>query len=382
VAYAALLIDGLDYAKAAAVVADAEKVIVQHQLPKPTSPLAPVLTYVKTIDAQRTQYEADVAAGKASPAARVFLGVMALARRDRAAAAAQLDLLAAANALEAKADAATNLTFAAAAESLAGLPSVHPWAAAVLLKEAQLRAGNAESLAPEGPDKVRAGQLAGRLKDKIGKSQLPAEVAATLPTLVGPKAGSSTAGGIPGFGAVVATADGTSFFGTSLADAKKIVYVVDRSGSITDSMMYVKFELRRSIRSLAADRQFYVVFFSSGPAVPMPSGKMVSATENNKMLAAEFIDGIVPVGQTDPSEALKLAFAEKPEAVVLLTDGEFDQKVVPLIDTLNKERKVAVHTFCFLYSQGEAILQEIAKKNGGTYRYVSDVDLQNLSGKK
>jgi hypothetical protein len=189
--------------------------------------------------------------------------------------------------------------------------------------------------------------------------------------------GGSGFGGIPGEGFGRGGGTGGKFFGQG-GGAKRIVYVVDRSGSITDSMMYVKFELRRAIRSLDSTQNFYVIFFSSGPAVPMPSGKMVQATESNKMMAGDFIDGIVPVGQTDPSEALKMAFAEKPEEIHLLTDGEFDKKIVPLIDSLNKGKTVKVHTLCFLYSQGEPILQEIALKNNGKYKYISDVDLQGL----
>jgi len=198
-------------------------------------------------------------------------------------------------------------------------------------------------------------------------------------TIIGSTGGSGGRGygGIPGDGFGRGGGPGGRFFGQG-GGAKRIVYVVDRSGSITDSMMYVKYELRRAIRSLDSTQSFYVIFFSSGPAVPMPSGKMVQATEANKMIAADFIDSIVPVGQTDPSEALKMAFAEKPEEIHLLTDGEFDQKIVPLIDSLNRDKKVKVHTLCFLYQQGEAILQKIAANNNGKYKFISDTDLQSL----
>jgi hypothetical protein len=37
-----------------------------------------------------------------------------------------------------------------------------------------------------------------------------------------------------------------------------------------------------------------------------------------------------------------------------------------------------VHTFCFIYTGGEAILQQIAQQNGGEYKYIGESDLENL----
>lgn len=196
--------------------------------------------------------------------------------------------------------------------------------------------------------------------------------------VIGIGGGGRDFGGMAGFGTGRGGGSGgPDFFGVG-GVAEKIVYVVDRSGSMTDSIMYVKYELRRSIRMLKPNQRFYVVFYSTGPAVGMPSGKLVPATEQNKLAAYEFIDSIVPVGQTDPSEALKQAFSVGPELIYLLTDGEFDRKIVPLIDKLNAKKDVTVHTFCFIYTGGEAILQEIAQRNGGEYKYIGEDDLEAL----
>jgi len=196
--------------------------------------------------------------------------------------------------------------------------------------------------------------------------------------VIGIGAGGRDFGGIAGFGTGRGGGSGgPDFFGVG-GVAEKIVYVVDRSGSMTDSIMYVKYELRRSIRMLKPNQRFYVVFYSTGPAVGMPSGKLVPAIEQNKLAAYEFIDSIVPVGQTDPSEALRQAFKVGPELVYLLTDGEFDKKVVNLIDKLNVKKDVTVHTFCFIYTGGEAILQQIAQRNDGEYKYIGEDDLETL----
>ena len=167
----------------------------------------------------------------------------------------------------------------------------------------------------------------------------------------------------------------------------EVVFVIDRSGSMTDSIMYVKYELKRFLRYLTPREKFHVIFYSTGPAVEMPTGKMVPGVDRNKGLAYDFIDGIVPKGGTDPADALKAAFRLKPQVIHLLTDGEFEhaEQIVKLIDKLNApdprnghKRPVVVNTLCFLYTVGEPICMKIAQRNGGAYRYVSDEDVQSM----
>ncbi len=144
--------------------------------------------------------------------------------------------------------------------------------------------------------------------------------------VIGVGGGGNVLGGFEGLG------KGRGFFGVSEVVAQKIVYVVDRSGSMTDSIDYVKFELKRSIGELGEDSEFHVIFYSSGPPVEMPTRRLVPATERNKELAFQFIDGIIAQGETDPSKALDRAFAVGPELVYLLTDGEFDKAIVDRVD--------------------------------------------------
>jgi len=167
------------------------------------------------------------------------------------------------------------------------------------------------------------------------------------------------------------------FFGVAAAGAK-IVYVVDRSGSMTDSIDYLKLELKRSIGKLTDDKSFHVIFYSSGPPVEMPTRQLVSATERNKQQAFEFIHGVIAQGETDPSNALKRAFELKPDVIFLLTDGEFDKQIIDLVKQLNVGGKVKVHTIGFLYRDGEQTLKRIADDNGGQYKFVSEGDAVKL----
>jgi hypothetical protein len=161
-------------------------------------------------------------------------------------------------------------------------------------------------------------------------------------------------------------------------EPRKIVYVVDRSGSMTDPLEIVKLELKRSLSELPDDKEFHVVFYSSGPALENSPRRLVSATERNKQQAYEFIDGVVAQGETDPSEAIKKAFDCKPELIYLLTDGEFDRDIINLVKRLNPGGKVVVHTIGFLYKGGEEVLKQIANDNSGLYKFVSEKDLATI----
>lgn len=157
-------------------------------------------------------------------------------------------------------------------------------------------------------------------------------------------------------------------------NAKNIVFVIDKSGSMTDTISYVKNEIRKSIKNMSPSQKFYILFYSSGPSAGMPSGKLIYAIEQNKLSAYEFIDSTVASGQTDPSDALRNAFKMSPDVIHLLTDGEFDKSIVSLIDNLNKDKKISVNTYCFVYSPGEEMLKEIARRNNGLYKFISESD--------
>jgi hypothetical protein len=170
------------------------------------------------------------------------------------------------------------------------------------------------------------------------------------------------------------------FFGIDLPEEiSSAVFVIDRSGSMTDTIDYVKFGLKMSIGELSEETEFHVLFYSSGPPVEMSVRGLVPATERNKMMAYEFIDSVTAEGETDPCEALRRAFACKPDVICLLTDGEFDKSVPGLVKSLNADGKVKVHTVAFLYRQGERELQKIAAQNNGTYKFISEEALGEMA---
>jgi hypothetical protein len=175
-----------------------------------------------------------------------------------------------------------------------------------------------------------------------------------------------------------------------------VVYIIDRSGSMHGTFDDVEYELRRSITSLIYEppseerdtiqQQFYVILFAADGAIEISGRSLVDATEDNKKDTLSALDRIEPMGKTDPIPALERAFAalkgvsrNKTCAIELLTDGSFPDNAATLaaIEKLNGDRRIQVNTV--LYGnrpvEAEAVLNEIATRNGGSYKYVSPDEL-------
>ncbi len=157
-----------------------------------------------------------------------------------------------------------------------------------------------------------------------------------------------------------------SFFGIK-AKGQRFIYVVDCSGSMIDEdrLIRAKDEVRRSILRLREPQQFKVIFYNNRP-IPMPGDLPRSADWTSKSHMMAWLRLIEPDGETDPRGALSLALGLRPDAVFLLSDGEFPSGTVEAVSKLNP-RKVPIH--CVDLSGGEAgdQLQRIARDSGGRY---------------
>ncbi|MFM8731017.1 MAG: hypothetical protein ACKOGJ_00605, partial [Phycisphaerales bacterium] len=73
-------------------------------------------------------------------------------------------------------------------------------------------------------------------------------------------------------------------------------------------------------------------------------------------------------------DSLRAALEMKPEAIFLLSDGEFNpmdmEDVLSTIERFNPERRTRIHTIAFASSADVYDLQRIAKDWGGLYRHV------------
>lgn len=177
-----------------------------------------------------------------------------------------------------------------------------------------------------------------------------------------------------GIGDGAGSGSGPGFFGAP-SRGTKLIYVLDCSGSMAEPhsesrtrFERLKIELVNSIGSLPAHMEFFVVFFNQN-SVPMPAKNLQPATADNKRKYLEWVVKVHGGGGTDPRDAMKLAFELHPDVIYLLTDGYFDDKVPEALYRLNS-RRTTIHTFCLGDRAGEEMLQQIAERNNGTYKFV------------
>lgn len=234
-----------------------------------------------------------------------------------------------------------------------------------------------------GQGKPTDGDDAARLLDSV----LSPRATADLPRWLRPRAdrrsgttasslpgGEGGSGGGAGGGQGSGTGRGTEFFGTH-DDARNIVYVIDRSGSMTNSnsLTIAKRELLDSIDDLGDDSRFAVVFYDTRPTFA-DADAMNPATSDHKARLHARLATIEPDGGTDHKTALFAALRLRPEVIFFLTDA--DQMSDPEADEI-RDRALHVNTRIHAteFGVGPAIissrpLRRLAVETKGTYRYI------------
>ena len=172
---------------------------------------------------------------------------------------------------------------------------------------------------------------------------------------------------------------GPSFFGLGrqARGARRIVYVVDRSGSMTDLFAGLRQELKRSIDGLRKSQKFHVIFYNSGDPLELPAKRLVSAVRSAKDEAFAFLETVRPEGMTEPANALRRAFDLNPDLIYFLSDGDIPEgeRLKDRLKEWNVTRRVRIFTIAFVNRDGSILLQDIAREHNGQFKYVSEDDL-------
>ena len=159
----------------------------------------------------------------------------------------------------------------------------------------------------------------------------------------------------------------TTFFGVP-ARGQFFVYVVDCSGSMLDDdrLTRATIELRRSVLALQQPQKFEVIFYNN-ESIPMPGGprpRTADLQAKNQLLA--WLRLIEPDGGTEPRPAMKQALMLRPDAVFLLSDGEFPAGTIDEVARLNT-RKIPIHCVDLAGGLAGDHLKRIAVSSGGQY---------------
>jgi hypothetical protein len=197
---------------------------------------------------------------------------------------------------------------------------------------------------------------------------------------IGEEGGNLAPFGPPGGGG----GQGKGLFGIPGGNVKRVAYVCDASGSLFGSraLNLIKQEMRESVGRLRTSQAFSILFFRGTDVPPIVlngANTLQFGTPKNKEAAYKLIEDLEVKGDTDPREALKLAFGMKPEMVFLLIDGVESSVVTPeslakQIDTLNVGRKVRLTVIVVGKAEQTALqpFEDLAKANGGELRRVTE----------
>ena len=170
------------------------------------------------------------------------------------------------------------------------------------------------------------------------------------------------------------------FGGLRASEARRIVFVVDASGSMIGAFPAVRDQLERSLHGLSPKQFFGIVLFQRSQSIEVPpTGRLHSAQPENIQRSIEWISNeVVPRGRSNPTTALRKAFNLDPDVIfVVSTDitgsGEFEidkQDLMETLDALNPMRSsgtraVRIRCIQLLDQDPLGTLQSIAAEHGG-----------------
>ncbi len=239
------------------------------------------------------------------------------------------------------------------------------------------------------------------------EARLSTQSTVVTPTLDAPSLGvGSLAGAVGDPFQSVGSQDSlqSSFMGNVGGDARSIVFVIDASGSLIDTFPFVIEELQRSIQQLSPAQSFHVIFFTGDSPRPIlalnQAREMFQGTATDKARVSQWIDidehNVQIGGQGNPIPAITSALRFRPELVYLLSDnitgsGQFEVRRDRLLGDIRNANtnNTQICTIQFVYpdplatdaaGQTDSTMALIAQTTGGSFRYVSEQDLQSLRG--
>lgn len=187
--------------------------------------------------------------------------------------------------------------------------------------------------------------------------------------------------GIPG-GAALGRSTVT-FFGVT-SRARKVVFIIDHSGSMIGRLHLVRAEVRRAINHLMPFQRFAIVVFAAHPHILGNQSGLIRATRSAVTDMDFLLKGhhIIAEGRNNGmvqpfAMAFRVAYAMQPDVIYFLTDGHFNPRLLQFISMQTREHPVPVNTFLLL-SHDPAIgseMRQIAQLTHGTFHLVSRREL-------
>jgi hypothetical protein len=174
---------------------------------------------------------------------------------------------------------------------------------------------------------------------------------------------------------------GAKFFGVD-GQGSNFIFIVDCSGSMADYGRWRQAvrELKKSIEHLKDDQRFLILLYNDGFVAMNDEVKLVKSTRRTQQKAFKWLSGNMPNSWTFCAQALAKALSLQPDAIFLLSDGEFNdrQDVFLVLDQMNskthsqeyRRQQIPIHTIALGSHQGRWTMKRIADENGGLFRLV------------
>ncbi len=168
----------------------------------------------------------------------------------------------------------------------------------------------------------------------------------------------------------------------AFAGARRIVYLVDASGSLVDSFPRVLSELSFVIDNLEEGEAFTALFFGADGVTEVPPIGLKWADRQSKRDAKNWIDpengNVNAWGRGDLMQALKLATDYGADEVVILSDNLLGRKPSQeTIDTLLEDiagitgdQVEKIHVIQFFTRDPKQVLKTIAERFNGSYSLI------------
>jgi len=186
--------------------------------------------------------------------------------------------------------------------------------------------------------------------------------------------------------------DPPRFFGQPV-EGERIVFVIDGSGSLLDTLPFAVAELRAVFDQLrppagttepAAPPQINVIFFQGDRVIEALPRRLEPATPAVLARLDAWVNTIQPKGATRPLPALERALSYRPDTIVLLTDaatgrGRYRIEPETLAKAVLAHNRGNTRVDTFHLGQGDSLeqarqraaMQLLAEHTGGTYTHVS-----------
>jgi hypothetical protein len=169
-----------------------------------------------------------------------------------------------------------------------------------------------------------------------------------------------------------------TFFGKEV-QADSVAFVIDASGSMGGRRFQrAQTELIHALNKLKPEQRFFVVFYTDQTYplfYPDNTIELIPAEQRNLGRVVNWVTQARVQGGTEPQMAMEMTLKLQPSVVFFLSDGDIPFQTQGIVRFYN--RRSIVHTITFGSDVGAKIMQQIAAKNGGEYRFIPDELVDN-----